>query len=127
VAGTTAPPDSAGAPPIGGTRIRPFMVTSGRTTGATEIAVEAQVVNTPHGQTAVDTLTFEYRDIVSLCEEPLAVAEIAARLSLHLGVIRVLVSDLKQQGMVTTFEPEVDAADDVEMIVRVINGLRARI
>jgi hypothetical protein len=111
---------------VGGTSIRPFLVTSGRTTGATDIAVEAQVMITPRGQTSVENLSFEYRDIVAMCSEPLAVAEIAARLSLHLGVIRVLVGDLQHQGMVTTHEPEVDATDDVEMIVRVINVLRAR-
>jgi hypothetical protein len=112
--------------PAGGTSIRPFLVTAGRTTGATDIAVEAQVMITARGQTSVDTLSFEYRDIVCLCEEPLAVAEIAARLSLHLGVIRVLVGDLKHQGMVTTFEPEVDPTEDVDTILRVINGLRQR-
>jgi hypothetical protein len=85
-----------------------------------------QVVITPRGETAADALSFEYRDIVSLCAEPVAVAEIAARLSLHLGVIRVLIGDLQHQGMVTTFQPEVDPTDDVEMILRVINGLRQR-
>ena len=114
------------APLSSGANIRPFMVTSGRTIGATEIAVEAQVAITPHGRTAVDTLNFEYRDIVALCVYPLAVAEIAARLRLHLGVIRVLVGDLKQQGLVTTFEPAVAPSDDVDTIVRVINGLRTR-
>jgi hypothetical protein len=118
--------DKSGSVLPGGTRIRPFLVTAGRTTGASEIALEAQVMITPQGETAVDTLSFEYRDIVCLCEQPLAVAEIAARLSLHLGVIRVLVGDLKHQGMVTTFEPEVDPTDDVDTILRVINGLRQR-
>jgi Protein of unknown function (DUF742) len=116
----------AGSVVPGGNRIRPFLVTAGRTTGASDIALEAQVMITPQGETAVDTLSFEYRDIVCLCEQPLAVAEIAARLSLHLGVIRVLVGDLKHQGMVTTFEPEVDPTDDVDTILRVINGLRQR-
>jgi Protein of unknown function (DUF742). len=124
--GHTGGLDDAGSVPPGGNRVRPFLVTAGRTTGASEIALEAQVMITPQGETAVDTLSFEYRDIVCLCEQPLAVAEIAARLSLHLGVIRVLVGDLKHQGMVTTFEPEVDPTDDVDTILRVINGLRQR-
>jgi hypothetical protein len=121
------PGEAAPAPGTGGTSIRPFLVTAGRTPAAESIPVETQVMITPHGETAVDTLTFEYRDIVALCEEePLAVAEIAARLSLHLGVIRVLIGDLQHQGMVTTYQPEVDPTDDVEMIMRVINGLRQR-
>jgi hypothetical protein len=117
-------PVDAPAPGAAGTSIRPFLVTAGRTASAEDYPVETQVVVTARGETAVDSLTFEYRDIVSLCSEPVAVAEIAARLSLHLGVIRVLVGDLQHQGMVTTYQPEVDANDDVEMIMRVINGLR---
>jgi hypothetical protein len=104
--------------------VRPFLVTSGRTAGESEIPVEAQVVITPEGRGAQQWLTFEYRDIVSLCDEPLAVAEIAARLSLHLGVTRVLVGDLQQHGIVTTYAPEADF--DVDTILRVIHGLRLR-
>jgi Protein of unknown function (DUF742) len=119
---------SEGTPPTGTHQasVRPFLLTQGRTVGATEIAVETQVAATPLGETAVETLTFEYRDIVTLCLEPLAVAEIAARLGLHLGVVRVLVGDLHHQGMVATYEPEVALIDDVDTIERVINVLRAR-
>lgn len=104
--------------------VRPFLVTSGRTAGEAELPLEAQVVVTPEGRGARQWLTFEYRDIVSLCDEPLAVAEIAARLSLHLGVTRVLVGDLQEHGIVTTYAPEADF--DVDTIMRVINGLRLR-
>jgi hypothetical protein len=104
--------------------VRPFLVTSGRTSGDSEIPMEAQVVVTTEGRGVQQWLTFEYRDIVNLCTQPLAVAEIAARLSLHLGVIRVLVSDLRQHGIVTTFAPEGNL--DVDIIMRVINGLRRR-
>jgi len=114
----------APAPGAANTSIRPFLVTAGRTASAEDYPVETQVVITPRGETALESLAFEYRDIVTLCAEPLAVAEIAARLSLHLGVIRVLIGDLQHQGMVTTYEPEADATEDVEMIMRVIHGLR---
>jgi hypothetical protein len=122
--GTSAPGTSA--PGTSSTSVRPFLVTSGRTTQASSIPVETQVLITPEGETVLESLTFEYQDIVALCIEPLAVAEIAARLSLHLGVIRVLVTDLQQQGLVTTYSPEVDPTDDVDIIMRVINGLRQR-
>lgn len=101
---------------------RPFLVTSGRIAGDADIPVETQVVVTSEGRGTQQWLTFEYRDIVSLCHEPLAVAEIAARLSLHLGVARVLVSDLADHGIVTTYRTEADT--DVDTILRVINGLR---
>jgi hypothetical protein len=116
-----APPAAAGTP-FG--PLRPFVVTAGRTASADTLPVETQVIATSRGETAAETLSFEYRDIVTLCIEPIAVAEIAARLSLHLGVTRVLIGDLQDQGMVTTHAPESDAADDVETIMRVIHGLR---
>lgn len=106
------------------TVVRPFLVTSGRTESETDIPMEAQVVVTPEGRGARQWLAFEYRDIVGLCDEPLAVAEIAARLRLHLGVARVLVGDLQERGIVTTYCPEADT--DVDTIMRVINGLRLR-
>jgi hypothetical protein len=91
------------------------------------IPVETQVLATTRGETVAEALVFEYRDIVTLCAEPIAVAEIAAKLRLHLGVIRVLVTDLQQQGLVTTHSPQVAPDDDVDLIMRVINGLRQRV
>jgi hypothetical protein len=117
---------AVGSPSVGQTSVRPFLVTSGRTEASGSIGVETQVLSTVRGETVVETLTFEYRDIVALCAEPLAVAEIAAQLSLHLGVTRVLVTDLQQQGLVTTHAPQVDPTDDVDLIMRVINALRQR-
>lgn len=123
-AGAGAPADATDAGPDDGAEVRPFVLTRGRVVTEEDLAVEAQVVRTRRGGDAVDTLSFEYRDIVELCGEPLAVAEIAATLRLQLGVARVLVQDLTNQGMVTTFEPEVGLTDDVDTIMRVIHGLR---
>jgi hypothetical protein len=117
---------SADGSASGGPSVRPFLVTSGRTAAAAGIGVETQVMTTERGEDVADTLTFEYRDIVTLCLEPVAVAEIAAQLRLHLGVARVLVTDLQQQGLVTTHAPHVDPTDDVDLIMRVINALRQR-
>ena len=123
-AGAGAPADAADGVSDDGAEVRPFVLTRGRVVTEEDLAVEAQVVRTRRGGDAVDTLAFEYRDIVELCAEPLAVAEIAATLRLQLGVARVLVQDLTNQGMVTTFEPEVGLTDDVDTIMRVIHGLR---
>ncbi|HEY6794804.1 MAG TPA: DUF742 domain-containing protein [Kineosporiaceae bacterium] len=121
-----AEPGSAVALPPEQGEVRPFLVTSGRTTGATDIPIETQVMVTSLGRTVLESLAFEYRDIVTACEEPLALAELAARLSLHLGVTRVLVGDLHHQGLVAAFEPDIDPADDVETIERMIDVLRTR-
>jgi hypothetical protein len=118
------PPDAAAPPreaPHAG--VRPFLLTSGRTAAAEDLPVETQIVVTTKGR-AASGLSFEYRDIVALCADPIAVAELAARLGLHLGVVRVLVGDLRAEGLVTTYPPSPDSADDVGTIVRVIRGLR---
>ncbi len=112
--------------PAPGATPRPFLLTAGRTRGAVSVALEAQVLTTPRGQAVLPELTFEYRDIVAACEHPLAVAEVAARLRLHVGVARVLIGDLTHQGLVMTYEPSDNVTHDVGTILRVIDGLRRR-
>jgi hypothetical protein len=113
-----------GVPADGGT-LRPFLLTAGRVAGEDSIAIETQVVTTDQGRTAAARLGFESRDIVALCGDPLSVAEIAAQLSLHLGVVRVLVGDLSAGGHLSVYLPNADAPTDVDTLLRVIRGLRA--
>jgi hypothetical protein len=108
-----------------GSPLRPFLLTSGRVHAAQRIAIETQVISTEYGFGAREDLAFECRDIVALCSVPLSVAEIAARLSLHLGVVRVLVGDLSAEGYLYAYLPNADASQDVDTLLRVIHGLRA--
>jgi Protein of unknown function (DUF742) len=120
------PADPPADPPApDGTTLRPFLLTAGRVAGQDSIAIETQVVTTELGRTAGDELGFERRDIVSLCGDPLSVAEIAAQLSLHLGVVRVLVGDLSADGHLSVYLPNAEASTDVDTLLRVIRGLRA--
>jgi hypothetical protein len=112
-------------PAADGATLRPFLLTAGRVAGQDSIAIETQVVTTDRGRTALQQLGFERRDIVSLCGDPLSVAEIAAELSLHLGVVRVLVGDLSEDGHLSVYLPNDDASTDVDTLLRVIRGLRA--
>ena len=106
--------------------LRPFLLTSGRVEGKdATIAIETQVITTDRGRTEVDELGFERRDIVALCGDPLSVVEIAARLSLHLAVVRVLVGDLSAAGHLSVHLPNTDASTDIDTLLRVIRGLRA--
>jgi hypothetical protein len=112
-------------PVADGAALRPFLLTAGRVAGQDSIAIETQVVTTERGRTAGGELGFERRDIVSLCGSPLSVAEIAAELSLHLAVVRVLVGDLSADGHLSVYLPNADAPTDVDTLLRVIRGLRA--
>jgi Protein of unknown function (DUF742) len=53
------------------------------------------------------------------------VAEISAKLRLHLGVTKILVGDLRAAGHLDVHTGDVDVSHDPETILRVINGLRA--
>jgi hypothetical protein len=124
---TGAEPAGAAEPPApDGAALRPFLLTAGRVAGEdSSIAIETQVITTERGRVAAGQLGFERRDIVSLCGNPLSVAEIAAELSLHLAVVRVLVGDLSADGHLSVYLPNADASTDVDTLLRVIRGLRA--
>ena len=122
-------PDSAPAeqiePPVT-SGVRPYLLTGGRTgpvNGTLEI--EAQMATTALGRAILERLAFEQHDIVLLCQQPTAVAEIAAQLNLHLGVARVLVGDLLTSGYLSARRPEVGLHRNVPIIERVIRGLQA--
>ena len=103
--------------------LRPFVITAGRTDGADPaIGMETQVTVNPAAAPA--RLSREMRAIVGLCSEPHSVAEISARLHLHLGVTRILVGDLRAAGQLDVHVLD-NETPDPETIMRVIRGLRA--
>lgn len=108
--------------------VRPFLLTQGRVAGhasAAAIPVEAQVVATTAGIEALDRLTLERHAIVAACRRPQSVAEIAARLRLHLNVVRVLAQDLRAEGHLSVHVPNPGAARDASVLRKIIDGLRA--
>ncbi|MET9443015.1 DUF742 domain-containing protein [Streptomyces sp. NPDC006610] len=124
---------SPGADPVAGPvpAVRPFLVTAGRVAGKDEAAagrpipVETQVIATAEGLAALDGLVFERHDIVAACKQPQSIAEIAARLRLHLNVVRVLAEDLRAVGHLAVYVPNTAATHDASVLRRVIDGLRA--
>ncbi len=100
--------------------VRPYFLTGGRTTSiGDDLPVESLVVLRQDDGTA----TAERRQIIDLCSEPVAIAEIAARVKLPLGVARVLVSDLAAMGTVEVCKTVVEG--DLDLIRRLMAGVRA--
>ncbi|MBE4733448.1 MULTISPECIES: DUF742 domain-containing protein [Streptomyces] len=117
-------PDPVGRAPA----VRPFLLTAGRVSGAgraAPIPIETQIVATAAGLAALGTLAFEHHDIVAACRQPQSVAELAARLRLHLNVVRVLTEDLCTAGHLAVHVPDTRTAQDITVLRRVIHGLRA--
>lgn len=100
--------------------VRPYIVTHGRTEGVGEpIPIETLVV----AQQDADGLDPDRAAVVSLCREPLSVAEIAAHIHHAIGVARVLVADLTASGHVIQYGTE--KAPGAALVNRLIRGIRA--
>lgn len=102
------------------------MLTQGRTKSAGEtFALEAQVQALHPEQELDDRAVPETRRIVTLAQRPTSLAELAARLVLPIGVVRVLVGDLTSAGVVSVSRPPpVEIAIDVSLLERLLDGIR---
>jgi len=111
------------------TGLRPFVLTAGRVDGVDhDINVETQVTSNLDPDAAryvAAGLPSELRAIITLCDAPMSIAEISARLRLHLGVTKILVSDLRAAGHLEIHRVNLPDHHSPETIMRVIRGLRA--
>jgi hypothetical protein len=100
-------------------------MTGGRTRPAhTDLEIEALVSTTSTGE-RTPKLTVEQRAIAALCRDILSIAEISARLDLPLGVTRVLVGDMADDGLVMVHRPaQTGDRPDLALLERVLYGLR---
>ena len=105
--------------------VRPYAVTGGRTQAHSELAMEALVTTTARGWDVMHTLVPEYEQVCRLCAEFKSVAEIAALLTMPLGVTGVIVGDLAEGGLVSVQQPgATDGLPDLALLERVLIGLR---
>ncbi|TDC32336.1 DUF742 domain-containing protein [Micromonospora sp. KC213] len=105
---------------------RPFVLTAGRVAGTDPaIGLETQVTARGADGPPATGLAPELQMIIALCAEPTSVAELSARARLHVGVTRVLVGDLRAAGHLDVHDGDVTDAPAPDLILRVIDGLRA--
>ncbi|MFD3517188.1 DUF742 domain-containing protein [Streptomyces sp. NPDC058657] len=114
-------------------RVRPYSLTGGRTRFTRVLLVEtfvAALEASPErpeltGRPAGNRVAPEMQAIVELCRRMRTVAEIAALLKMPLGVVRVLLSDLADQGKIRVYGTGHGAGrPDRALLERVLNGLR---
>jgi hypothetical protein len=95
--------------------VRPFMITGGRTQPLRDgLRIETLVFAQPAALSA--PLRFEARQIVQLCQQPMAIADLAVALRVPLGVARVLVADLISGGYLRCEEQGELTIDIIERI-----------
>ena len=121
--------DSDGDAGAGG-RFKPrsYVYTRGRTRSNVDLPLETLVRVTAQGQSAAPRLALERKKIIGLCSAPLSIAEISAHLSIPLGVARVLVGDMTEEGFLQDFKPkhaQNGERPDLKLLERVLDGLQA--
>ena len=115
-----------------GRLIRPYTMTGGRT-GADQpyIALEALVCATPAGFRNKHQFRWEAARIIDLSRQDTAIVEIAARLDVPIGVVRVVVADLAHRGAVQISEPPSDVPASLEgytyttLLQKVLDGIKS--
>ncbi|MCN9240082.1 DUF742 domain-containing protein [Streptomyces sp. RY43-2] len=114
-------------------RVRPYSLTGGRTRFGHVLLVETfvaaleapeerrELTNRPSGARVMP----EAQAIVELCRRMRTVAEIAGLLRMPLGVVRVLLSDLADQGKIRVYGTgHGPGQPDRALLERVLSGLR---
>ncbi|MCM2576070.1 DUF742 domain-containing protein [Streptomyces meridianus] len=114
-------------------RVRPYSLTGGRTRFGHVLLVETFVaaIEAPEERRELTSGNWgervmpEMRAIVELCRRMRSVAEISALLKMPLGVVRVLLSDLADQGKIRVYGTGHDTGQpNRALLERVLSGLR---
>ncbi|MBK1784721.1 DUF742 domain-containing protein [Prauserella cavernicola] len=106
-------------------RVRPYVLTRGRTQASFDLAVETLISTIAQAPWDAEHLSSEYQAVRKMCEQPRSVAEVAALLSVPLGVARVLLSDLAESGLVHVHSSTANygGRPDFDLMQRVLEGL----
>jgi hypothetical protein len=86
--------------------IRPYALVGGRTQPSGEsLELIALVTARPGIDPDPSSLEPEHLLVLRLCRLPISVADLSAELSLPVGVVRVILADLREQGLITIRGP----------------------
>jgi hypothetical protein len=106
--------------------VRPYALTQGRTRHAGEsFDLVATVMATARAPDDLAALAPEHLSVLRLAQQPTTVADIASDLDLPLGVVRIILADLRDFGLVVIAAPVVLAEHvDTQTLREVLHGLR---
>src|SRR5262245_63002633 len=107
-----------------GPLVRPYAVARGRTRPTRhDLAMTTLVVAArTDGHVNVDR---EYAHILQICRQPVSIAEVSATLNLPLVVVKVLLSDLIDWGLIIfRSSPRTSDVPQTELLQAVLDGIR---
>jgi hypothetical protein len=66
----------------------------------------------------------EHMRALQCCRLPIAVADLAVDLDLPVGVVRILIADLREHGLVNIRQPKSSGLADISVLKEVADALR---
>lgn len=115
-----------------GRMVRPYTMTGGRVGARTDrIALEALVAATPEGMRRRSEYRWESAEIIARSRQETAVIELAALLEVPIGVVKVLVGDLREHGAVSVTDPpsqrptNSDGELYTDLLQKVLDGIKS--
>lgn len=110
-----------------GFKVPSFVLVGGRTRAGVDLPLETLVRTTSLGRSAAPRLVLERERIAEIAGDPLSIAEISAHLSVPLGVARVLVGDMVEEGLLDSQQLDTSEAGrpDTALLEKVLEGLEA--
>jgi hypothetical protein len=118
--------DSVFPEPSDASIVRAYAWTGGRTRSNINLEIETLVSANDQSRQSAGILQAEHQRVVDLCHSPRSVAEVAALMRLPLGVVKVLVGDMAERGLVDVHQTASAGGDtpDLGLMERVLSGLR---
>jgi hypothetical protein len=105
--------------------VRPYALTQGRTRHTGESFDLVATVMATQAVADTSSLAPEHVSVLQLARAPTTVADIASDVDLPLGVVRILLADLRELGLIAIRTPVAMAERiDKHTLREVLNGLR---
>jgi DNA-binding transcriptional ArsR family regulator len=105
--------------------VRPYALVRGRTKPAGDrLDVISMAYSLQVSVPDPTDLEPEHLALLRRCAVPMSVAELASGLDLPLGVVRVLLADLRERELVKIDRPSQERVTDIRLLREVADGLR---
>ncbi len=105
--------------------VRPYALVRGRTKAAGEVLDVISMVSSLRRRVPDSPdLEPEHLALLRQCTEAMSVAELASALDLPLGVIRILLADLRDRELIRIARPHPERLTNIRLLQEVADGLR---
>jgi uncharacterized protein DUF742 len=107
--------------------VRPYAVTNGRTLpdSSASFGLIDVVVATGEGPYGHFRPGPEHRRILGVCRRPTPIVDLTSEIDLPLGVVRVLLGDLTNEGMLRIVSAQRQPVPDQRLLRMVLDGLES--